>query len=358
MVESDSSGRPFVSIGVTTYDRHDLLRQTLDSVLAQTFTDFEVIVGNDYTAEVLTGDMIGITDPRVRFVNHPRNLREVGNMNALLEMATGRYFTWLFDDDLYEPDFLRVGHDCLTEAGFPPAFFSSYRTIIGEEEFQPQKIPRITMTKFTGREFLRWYSAFRIKMYPTYGLFDTAVLRSKLGGFVELNNSAAVGLYSEHLLLVKCALLDRVIYVDAPYYIYRQHEGSWSESCTDLKYYQTAGQELIRRSSNVLRHPSLVDDYSENLLKICSFYLIEFAFKSGRYAHYISETARKKFGIKAAFTTISRHWRESWETRKLYRTLGGDNSLLNWIAFLKIVLFCNYMMITHLFHYFSGRKSV
>ncbi len=357
MIEGESNHRPFVSIGVTTYNRHDLLRQTLDSVLAQTFANFEVIVGNDYTVEVLTGEMIGITDPRVRFVNHPRNLREVGNMNALLEMATGRYFTWLFDDDLYEPDFLQVGHDCLMEAGFPPAFFSSYRTIIGEEEFQPQKIPHSPVKKFTGREFFRWYPAFRMKMYPTYGLFDTAVLRSKLGGFIELNNSAAVGLYSEHLLLVKCALLDRVVYVDAPYYIYRQHEGSWSESSTDLKYYQAAGQELIRRSSDVLRHPSLVDDFSENLLKICGFHLIEFAFKSGRYAHYISEPARREFGIRAAFITISRHWRESWETMKLYKTLGGDNRLRNCFGFLKVVLFCNYMMTTHLFRYFFGRKA-
>jgi glycosyltransferase involved in cell wall biosynthesis len=358
LVERESSGRPFVSIGVTTYNRHDLLRQTLDSVLAQTFTDFEVIVGNDFTAETLTGEMFGISATRVRFVNHPHNLREVGNMNALLEMATGRYFTWLFDDDLYEPDFLQTGHDCLTEAGFPPAFFSSYRVIIGNEEFQPQKIPHSTMKKFTGREFLRWYPAFRIKMYPTYGLFDTAVLRNQLGGFIELSNAAAVGLFSEHLLLVKCALLDRVIYVDAPYYIYRQHEGSWSESTTDLKYYQTAGQELIRRSSEVLRHPSLVDDYSENLLKVCSFHLIEFAFKAGRHAHYISEPDRKEFGSRAAVSTILRHWRESWETRKLYRTLGGNNSLRNWVAFFKIMLFCDYLMISHFYHFFYGKKEV
>jgi glycosyltransferase involved in cell wall biosynthesis len=86
---TEETTRPFFSIGVTTYNRHELLRETLNSILAQSFTDFEVIVGNDYTQEVLTGEMLGITDPRIRFVNHPRNLREVGNMNALLEMAKG-----------------------------------------------------------------------------------------------------------------------------------------------------------------------------------------------------------------------------------------------------------------------------
>jgi len=356
LVTGNQGGRPFVSIGVTTYKRHNLLRQTLDSVLAQTFSDFEVIVGNDYTEEILTGEMLGITDPRIRFVNHPRNLREVGNMNALLGMATGRYFTWLFDDDLYEPNFLETAHDCLAKTGYPPAFFCSYRVIMGGEEFQPQNIQDSSMTEFTGREFIRWYSVFRTKLFPTYGLFDTLILRDKLVGFEELSESA-IGLYSEHLFLVKCALLDRIVYVDAPYYIYRQHEGSWSESTTDLEYYQKAGQEFIRRSSEVLHHPDLTGDYNENLLKVCSFHLIEFAFKSGRHVNYISQSAREKFGIKGAFHTISRHWHETLKTKKLYLALGGDSSFRSRVAFLKVMLFCNYLMISHLSQYFLRRKK-
>jgi len=357
VVERESSDRPFVSIGVTTYDRHDLLRQTLDSVLAQTFNDFEVIVGNDYTAEVLTGEMLGIDDPRVRFLNHPRNLREVGNMNALLGMARGRYFTWLFDDDLYEPDFLKTARDRLAETGFPSAFFCSFRVIVGEEEFRPQKIRDENTIEFTGRKFLRWFSAFRPQLYPTYGLFDTVVLRNTLGGFEEVSNTV-YGLYSEYLFLAKCALLDRIVYIASPYYVYRQHEGSWSESNTDLETYLAAGRELIRRSSEVLRNPALADDYSENLIKICSLHLIEFAFKSGQHVNYLSEHDRKEFGISAVFRAIARHWSESWKTRKFYITLGGDNGFGKWFAFLKIMLFCDYLMIRYFSHFFYGKKKV
>jgi len=135
-----------------------LLRQTLRSILAQSFGDFEVIVGNDDIAEVLTGEVLGIDDPRIRFVNHPRNLREVGNMNALLAMANGRYFTWLFDDDLYEPDFLQIAHDCLAEKGFPPAFFSSFRMLRPGETHQPRNFARGRVELLSGRKFLRRYS--------------------------------------------------------------------------------------------------------------------------------------------------------------------------------------------------------
>lgn len=356
MIERVKSDKPFVSIGITTYKRHDLLRQTLDSVLAQTFTDFEVIVGNDYTAEVLTGEMLGITDPRVRFVNHPRNLREVGNMNALLGLATGRYFTWLFDDDLYELEFLQTAHDCLTQSGFPAAFLCSFRMIMGGEEFRPRTIPPAAVAEFTGPEFLRWYSGLRPQLFPTYGLFDTAVLRSKIGGFEELSNSA-IGMYSEYLFLVKCALLDRMVYIDAPFYVYRQHEGSWSETNADLENYLVAGQEFIRRSSEVLRSPGLVDDYAENLFKICSLYLVEFAYKSGRYANYLPEDAQKKFGFKGVCRALSSHWRESLKTRKLYLDLGGARDLGKWFAFVKMILFCNYRMIGHFSLYFYRRRK-
>ena len=356
MVGGEGKRRPFVTIGVTTYNRHELLRQTLDSILAQTFSDFEVIVGNDYTEEVLTGEMLGITDPRVRFVNHPRNLREVGNMNALLGMATGRYFTWQFDDDLYEPDFLLIAHEGLEKTGFPPAFFTSFRILIGGEKFRPQKVQSYTMREFTGREFLDWYSAFQTQVFSTYGLFETSVLKSTVGGFEELSTSA-VGLYSEYLYLVKCALLDRIVYIDAPLYVFRQHEDSWSESNTDLENYRSTGQELIRRSSAVLLNPSLADDYAENLFKVCSLHLIEFAHKSGRHVNYISEHARKKFGIKAVCRTIASHWRESFQVRKLYLSLGGDIGFRNRLVFMKVVLFCNYLMLSHLYHYFFGKKQ-
>ena len=44
---------PFFSIGVTTYNRRELLKCTLDSIIKQKFSDFEVIVGNDYTLSLI-----------------------------------------------------------------------------------------------------------------------------------------------------------------------------------------------------------------------------------------------------------------------------------------------------------------
>src|SRR3972149_1596543 len=117
---------PFFSIGVTTYNRKELLKQTLISIINQTFTDFEVIVGNDYIGEVLDADVLGIEDPRIRFINHECNLGELNNMNALLAAAKGKYFTWQFDDDLYAPDFLKAVHAAIMKFDFPHCVYTSY----------------------------------------------------------------------------------------------------------------------------------------------------------------------------------------------------------------------------------------
>ena len=354
MVEAEAKHRPFVTIGVTTYNRKALLRETLNSILAQSFGDYEVIVGNDYTAEQLTGEMLGISDPRIRFVNHPENLREVGNMNRLMEMAAGRYFTWLYDDDLYAPGFLQTAYDSLAGANFPQAYFCSY-VIFPDGKELPDTLRAVgEPMEFGGSSFLDWYSVFRLKLFPTYGLFETQVLRSRVGGFETLCDSA-IALYSEYLFLAKCGLFERVLFVDAPLYLYRLHEGSWSESNTELDKYLTAGENLVRRSSEVLRAPELVENYSANLLKICSLHLIEFAHKLGSHLYFLAEHEQQGFGLRAACRIVARHWREAFRIKRLCTKLGGDLDLLQQGYFLRVLLFCNYMMASHFFHFSRKR---
>jgi glycosyltransferase involved in cell wall biosynthesis len=95
---------PTVSVCIPAYRRPSELREGLASVLAQSFTDFEVVVGDD------SGDLESVvaefTDPRVRYVRNPRRLGMVENWTQLLNRARGRYRSLLMDDDLLLPGFL------------------------------------------------------------------------------------------------------------------------------------------------------------------------------------------------------------------------------------------------------------
>jgi glycosyltransferase involved in cell wall biosynthesis len=341
--------QPFFSIGITTYNRHDLLKEALASILSQDFTDFEVIVGNDYQAEILNGEILGVSDPRIRFVNHPQNLREIGNMNSLLELASGRYFTWLFDDDLYEPGFLQTAYEVLAKTGFPPAFFSSYKVVAGSDIFCSKTIAYKSVQLLSGREYLHKYFTHQLKIISTCGLFETVSLRNIVGGVEELCTSA-IGLYSEYLLLVRCALLGRIAYIDAPFVIFRSHSGSWTESNADLTIYFEAGENLVRRCAEVLRREGVSVDFEFDLRGVCKLHLTPLSLVSARV-----ELAQGKSGVCAALNAINKVTQGVAAIRNVYiHAIGVDRYWTRFLFFLmKIKCIC---MVLHTFGMYWMKK--
>lgn len=112
---------PKVTVCLPTYNRAVYLAQSLSSVLAQTFQDFEVIVSDncsvDHTGEVVRA----VADPRVRYIRNETNIGLFRNMNQCLDLARGEYVCILHDDDLYAPRFLEREIHMLDEhpsAGF------------------------------------------------------------------------------------------------------------------------------------------------------------------------------------------------------------------------------------------------
>jgi glycosyltransferase involved in cell wall biosynthesis len=257
---------PFFSIGVPTYNRHDLLKQTLSSIIKQTFTNFEVMVGNDYTQEPLSAELLGIEDPRIRFLNYPQNLGELKNMNTLLGMAHGRYFTWQFDDDLHTPDFLEAVQSALDRFNFPLCAFTSFRGIYGTSFPKVVEHSSKQSQLFSGRQFLRRYLSGRLKAMGCIGVYDREYLRS-IGGVERLANGP-IALHSEYLLLVRAGLLEEVAYIDAPLILYRDHKSSWSSTNTEADLFKQAGKNLVRKSVEVFTRPELIDDFQQNLTSI------------------------------------------------------------------------------------------
>jgi glycosyltransferase involved in cell wall biosynthesis len=324
------SSQPFFTIGVPTYNRSGLLRETIDSILAQDFSDFEVIVGNDYTSEILSGEMLGITDPRIRFVNHPVNLREVGNMNALLELADGRYFTWLFDDDLFESGYLQTAHKTLIQTGFPQALFSSYHVIDDNQKVLNSAPATGKLKQFSGVTFLTEYCAERLAIISTSGFFDTVALREKVGRVEELCDSA-IGLYCEYLFLVRCAALHKIVYLDTPFVIFRAHVSSWGESNTELDKYRSAGQNLLRRCTEVLCRIDLSDTATPILLGLAKIHLISYATK---LVAYETNMGGSKYHALRQFN------READIIRTECKSQSGSWRLAEAFRFLLIQLYC------------------
>jgi glycosyltransferase involved in cell wall biosynthesis len=95
-----------VSVGLTVYNGERFLAETLDSLVAQTFEDFELIVcdnaSTDRTAEIVRD--YAARDVRIRYVRHERNIGASGNERRAFALASAPYFRWSAADDLFAPE--------------------------------------------------------------------------------------------------------------------------------------------------------------------------------------------------------------------------------------------------------------
>lgn len=104
---------PKVSVVVATYNRSQVLKHAVRSVVASSCTDWELIVVGDCCTDDTEEVVASFRDPRIRFVNLPRNTGEQsGPNNHGIALAGGRYIAFLNHDDVHLPDHLAT---CVAE---------------------------------------------------------------------------------------------------------------------------------------------------------------------------------------------------------------------------------------------------
>lgn len=97
---------PIVSVCIATFNRVNLLPFAIESVLKQTYQDFELIVCDDGSNDSTSELMSQYTDKRIKYIRHPQNIGKSNNMRSGFDAATGKYFMKFDDDDKLTLDFL------------------------------------------------------------------------------------------------------------------------------------------------------------------------------------------------------------------------------------------------------------
>jgi len=100
--------KPRVSIGLPVFNGENYLEEALDSILAQTYSDFELIISDnastDRTEEICRA--YAARDERIRYFRNETNLGAAKNYNRVFELSSGEYFRWAAHDDLCAPEHL------------------------------------------------------------------------------------------------------------------------------------------------------------------------------------------------------------------------------------------------------------
>lgn len=100
--------KPFVSIGMPVYNGARYIRQALDSLLAQDYENFELIISDnastDRTQEICLE--YAARDKRIRYYRNQTNMG-LWNANRVFELSSGEYFMWAAHDDYWDPRYVR-----------------------------------------------------------------------------------------------------------------------------------------------------------------------------------------------------------------------------------------------------------
>jgi glycosyltransferase involved in cell wall biosynthesis len=269
---------PTVTVVVPTYNRAGLIEQAIDSVLQQTYTDFEIIVVDDGSTDD-TEAVVRRYGDRVRYVWTPNggsgHARNVG-----MRHARGRYFTFLDSDDLLYPyalelqsglleRFPEVAMVCAEMTGFDDhAYFERYH--LKTYHSPTFRDPSNTYEKFysssrllneatTLPETLVREDPSVLKRRVYYGnVFDSYVLNFVLcqnTAMIRREVLADIGERNEHIhyyeemdYLLRLSRHHRVLFADLPTYKLRYHDGQISTNArSDGKYVWMRKQRILLR---------------------------------------------------------------------------------------------------------------
>lgn len=259
---------PIVTIGMPVYNGEKYLRSALDSLLAQNFTDFELIISDnastDMTAEIC--EEYSRRDARIKYILQPENIGIFRNFEYVIKAANAKYFMVACDDDLYDQAFLEtlmsiLRTDCLLDYAF-----SGFGYITP----QGAKVPGVCGLRLTPQDshcdglakFLFRRSALPIMM----GVFRTEVLLKSLP--FEADELAPMTGDVDNVFLVKALTYGRGVNTPEPLFYYRLKDragglpDNWPRS--------SIGQILY-----IMRHQFKVVRLMHGVLRRSDFALIE-----------------------------------------------------------------------------------
>jgi glycosyltransferase involved in cell wall biosynthesis len=288
---------PKVSIGMPVYNGEKYMRQAIDSVLAQTYTDFELVISNNNSTDGTEAicKEYAEKDSRIKYIKQPVNIGAINNFNFLLQHARGTYFVWLCHDDYLDASFLEVIVQYLDEHADVALCVSDCKDVKDGvvvktkthddiRDSEDWTLARRLFFTWKHRHVLALYGIYRLNIMQTNSIY----LRPGLKGIVY-------GV--EHSVLAKVAIQGRIV------------------ALPKLLKYERKHPQSLGVSEPILLRPLLV--------------LLNVVYTSVKYqalvAFFSNLTLRQKIGIfgKMFFCTVPIifYYSVEWIPRRSYRWL-------------------------------------
>lgn len=173
----DSHMNDLISIVLPVYNGSKYLRESIDSVIAQTYKNWELLIMDDCSTDQspAIAQEYAKKDNRIHYYRNEKNLRLPGNLNRGFSLSTGNYLTWTSDDNRFRPQAFEKMLKALRDNNRAQFAFASCRIIdaIGKEiEYimvGPHSKTRVVGSNPVGACFL-----YTRKIYEEVGDYDPA----------------------------------------------------------------------------------------------------------------------------------------------------------------------------------------
>lgn len=209
--------RTYVSIGMPVYNGENYIVHALDSILAQTFEDFEVVICDNASTDATERICLdyAANDRRIRYHRNDTNLGAAVNYNRTFALSSGIYFKWAAHDDVCAPTFFERCVEILDAD--PSVVLSHPRTIIIDADGRPFLNYLVELNTGDVRPHVRFGEMVRREhwCYPVFGVFRTEVLAKTtlIAGYTD----------SDRVLLAETCLWGRVVQIPEVLFLRREH---------------------------------------------------------------------------------------------------------------------------------------
>lgn len=212
----ESVGQAMISVIMLTYNRQEFVGRAIESILRQTYPDFEFIIvdngSSDNSGKI--ADEYATQDPRIRVLHREKGTISAGR-NTGLDAAKGDYIAFIDDDDWAEPDFLEFLLNLAEENSADVAICGA-----ADKVFDEKKI----MTPEEALIELMWRKKYNVA-------FPTKLFSRSLAGQLRFPEDAV---YDDIALMYKLlALANKVAYHGLPKYTFYRHPGNNSAWTTN-----------------------------------------------------------------------------------------------------------------------------
>lgn len=234
-------------------------------------------------------------------------------MNYLLSKANGDYFTWLADDDLFEPQYLEQIHSVIRLDETVDCIYTKFQLFRGQDYPFSNRYPLPQPIFEGGSEFIHHYLKGKHQIISVYGMFRKDKLQS-MGGMKDLSG-APIGLFGEYFLILSILPKLRIAYINNPLVVYRVPEGSRGvyNNC-NYEHCKIASEELILLGGKLFSKPEMKEYFNYNMtaiINLCLSNTLSKSFKEngkiklvldiGSFFLHIVRLVRKDTSVKYAF---------------------------------------------------------